>query len=129
MSTTTTDDFAELDALANAILADSFEQKWRREHPYTADLLQILLPLGSRGLPRTRVITEVALIRRKHDLPIPASFDETVQSVFNQHCVNSLVFRKRNIPSDGLFSSRRDGREAIWSVIPEVAQAWLLARQ
>ena len=63
--------------------------------------------------------------RRTKSLPIPDSFDETVQSAFNQHCIQSSVFKKRNVPADGLFSSRRAGNSTNWIVHHEPAAQWL----
>jgi hypothetical protein len=105
------------------------ERDWRRGNPYVLHLIEVLLrDSGSDGLPRRKAIEAVERVRRAKGLPMPSRFDETAQSAFNQHCVRSNVFRRRNAPDDGLFLSRRVGNTAIWVVDRECAARWL-ARQ
>jgi hypothetical protein len=112
-------------------LQRSATQRWntRHDNPYVATLIEILFPYGERGMPRRHAIDSVEGCRRDKGLCIPKSFDEVVQSAFNQHCVTSAVFRRRNCPADGLFSSRRDGSNAIWVMHADRADAWLRAHK
>src|SRR6266513_1385127 len=59
---------------------------------------------------------------------VPDTFEQTVQSVFNQHCVQSSVFKQRRVAANGLFSSRHEGTSAIGAVYRERAKAWVIAK-
>lgn len=117
-----------LDELWEEVLAASRQQQWRRDNPYVADLVEVMWPHGDTGLSRRKIIDTLERSRREKGLPVPDRFEETVQSAFNQHCMQSTVFRKRKVPTEGLFSSRRDGASAIWAVYRERAKAWLIAK-
>lgn len=117
-----------LDDLLERALAASRERQWRRENPYVVDLVEVLWPHGPGGLSRRKVIESMKVKRHVKGLPVPDSFEETVQSAFNQHCIDSAVFRKRGVPTDGLFSSRRSGNSTSWLVHRDRAAAWLIAR-
>ena len=117
-----------LEDLYQEALAASHEKQWRRENSYVADLIEILWPNGKDGVSRRKAIDSMELLRRAKNLPIPDSFEQTVQSAFNQHCIQSAVFRKRNVPADGLFSSRRTGNSTRWIVHHDQATAWLIAK-
>lgn len=99
----------------------------RATDTYVADLIEVLRP-HARGLPRQNILSELEESRKRRDLPIPTKFEQAVQSVFNQHCVESEVFRDRNLPEDGFFHSAREGNIAIWSVDVQRADAWLCTR-
>ena len=117
-----------LEDLYQEALAASREKEWRRENSYVADLVEILWPHGALGLSRRMVIQSMQRLRRAKRLPIPDAFEQTVQSAFNQHCIESAVFRRRNVPADGLFSSRRSGNSTSWIVHRDRATAWLIAK-
>src|SRR5712692_2246831 len=104
------------------------QRQWRRDNPYVADLIEIMWPHGDIGLSRRNIIDALERSRCDKGLPVPDTFEQTVQSAFNQHCMQSAVFKKRGVPTDGLFSSRRDGTSAIWAVYRERAKAWLIAQ-
>jgi hypothetical protein len=106
------------DGLEREVLAPLRErQRRRRNHPYVSDLIEILLPYGDSGLPRIKVIERMERHRRQNGLSIPEMFEETVQSAFNPHNTSSRGFKGRNVPGEGLFSSIRDGNQAIWMCI------------
>lgn len=128
MNDTKSESIDSLEGLLREALAASQERQWRRDNPYVADLIELLLPYGQRGMPRAKAIDQLETTRRKKGLPVPKTFEQTVQSAFNQHCINSEVFLKRKVFSDGVFSSRRDGNEALWIAHPRMAHAWLVAR-
>jgi hypothetical protein len=117
-----------LEDLYQEALAASRVKRWRRENSYVADLVETLWPHGALGLSRRMAIQSMERSRRAKRLPIPDSFEQTLQSAFNQHCVESAVFSKRNAPADGLFSSRRNGNTTSWIVRRDRATAWLIAR-
>jgi hypothetical protein len=117
-----------LEDLYQEALAISREKQWRKDNSYVADLIEILWPLAATGLSRRKAIGAMEQLRRKKQLPIPETFEQTVQSAFNQHCIQSAVFQERNVPSDGLFTSRRLGNSTTWAVHRDRAAAWLAAR-
>jgi hypothetical protein len=118
-----------LEDLLQEAFAALQKRRTRRDNPYVVDLIGVLRPHGEYGLSRRRVIDTLERVRRAKGLPVPPTFDEVVQSAFNQHCVDSVVFKVRRVPADGLFSSRRDGPNATWIVHVGRADAWLLARK
>jgi len=94
------------------------------DETYVRDLIAILRP-HSTGLSRHLVLSHIERLRKSKGLSIPSTFGETVQSSFNQHCIQSEVFRRRNAPQDGFFHSIRFGNTAIWSVDAQRADMWL----
>lgn len=100
-------------------------RKQKADNPVILDLIEALLPGGADGLPRPRVIESVERSRRAKGLPIPKKFEESVQSTFNQHCLESEVYKKRASQRDGIFHSRRVGRYAYWFVDEVLATAWV----
>ena len=85
----------------------------RRKHPYVMDLVRLLLP-HKDGMQRQRVLKELQNQREKDHLPIPDKFEEAVQSAYNQHCVDSSVFQKRDkLASEALFHTPGRG---IWAL-------------
>jgi len=117
-----------LEDLYQEALAQSRERQWRRDNPYVADLIEALWQSGKDGISRRTVIRSMERARRAKGLPIPDSFEETVQSAFNQHCVESAVFKKRDVAADGLFSRKRAGNTSNWIVHREPAARWLAAK-
>jgi hypothetical protein len=100
----------------------------RRNHPYVGDLIRTLWPYEN-GLRRPMVMHELERQRRKAGLPIPASFEEAVQSSYNQYSIDSVVFRKRNRPdSEALFYSPDGKGSGKWAVHRERASLWLKAQ-
>jgi hypothetical protein len=122
-----TDD--SLDDLFREVLVELRKRQWRRDNPYVLDLIETLWSSGSQGMLRASVISSLERARRAKGLPIPDTFEQTVQSAFNQHCIGSAVFRKRNAPSDGLFSSMRVGNAAHWIIERGPAAGWLACRK
>jgi len=104
----------ELDFDIDELLADieRYEQlkKVRKEPSYIADLIRLLLPRPN-GLSRQMVLHDLERNRRKQGLPTPPKFEEAVQSSYNQHSIDSAVFRKRNLPdSEAIFLFARRER-------------------
>jgi hypothetical protein len=117
-----------LEELLEEVLADSARRRWRQENPYVGDLIEILRPHRA-GLSRRATIKAMEELRKSKGLPIPAKFDETVQSAFNQHCIQSHVFVKRKAPaSEGLFLSPQGKGTGVWAVNIERAVNWLGAQ-
>lgn len=94
---------------------------------YVTDLIEILAP-HVNGLSRRLVLTSLRRSRERKGLPIPDTFEETVQSVFNQHCIQSEVFRNRSADDNGFFCSVHDGNTAVWVVDTRRADAWWRTR-
>ena len=101
-----------------------------RQHPYVIDLIEVLKP-RPHGLARKLVLHTLEKNRQRDGLPIPPKFEEAVQeeavqSVYNRHCIDSLVFKKRKAHlSEGLFYSPCGKGSGAWAVHPERAAAWL----
>jgi hypothetical protein len=67
--------------------------------------------------------------RKKDGLPIPQSFEEAVQSSYNQYSIDSAVFKKRNLPdSEAIFYAPGGKGSGRWAVNNERASAWMKAR-
>lgn len=94
---------------------------------YVTELIELLRPHSS-GLSRHLVLSQLRKSRKSQGLSIPDTFEETVQSSFNQHCIQSEVFRSRNAPEDGFFCSKHYDNTATWVVDADLADAWLRTR-
>jgi hypothetical protein len=100
----------------------------RQKHPYVGDLIALLLPYPA-GLRRSLVIYELEKQRKQDGLPIPASFEGSVQSSYNHYSEDSEIFRKRDAPSgERLFYSPEGKGSGRWAVHPERALEWLKSR-
>jgi len=100
----------------------------KQENPYVRDLIEALLPYP-RGQHRSWIIEAIEKKRKAQGIPIPVKFPETVQSVYNQHCTDSSVFRKRRAPeTDGLFYAAGSKGSGYWALHPDKAKAWLAAK-
>ncbi|MGO8866164.1 MAG: hypothetical protein ACLQME_06640 [Alphaproteobacteria bacterium] len=84
--------FREIDAIIAA-------KKFRQENPYVLYLIRVLFP-HSDGLRRPIVLHMIRRSRKNAGLEIPKSFDDVVQSVLEQHCADSQVFKKRGVPAE-----------------------------
>ena len=101
----------------------------RQKHTYVEDLMDLLLPCRD-GLPRSIVLDRLERQRRNDGLPIPKSFEQAVQSAYNQNCVDSAVFKKRGLPSSAApFFSPEGSGSGVWAVDPERAERWLRKRR
>lgn len=82
------------------------------------------------GLSRQMVLHDLERQRKKDGLPIPESFEEAVQSSYNQHSIDSVVFRKRNLPdTEAIFYAPGGKGSGRWALNTERAIAWLKSRQ
>lgn len=87
----------------------------RRQHPYVVDIVSVLLP-HEDGVSRQKVLEELENQRKRDGLPIPPKFEQAVQSSYNQHCVDSAGFQRRNRPSsEALFHTPTRGT---WALVP-----------
>ena len=117
-----------LDQLVRDVQARIAKKELRLEHPYVKDLIEVLKPYP-RGLSRQMVLHTLEKNRLRAGLPIPEAFVQSVQSSYNQHCVDSLVFKKRNAPmSEALFYSPHGKGSGTWAVHIDRAAAWLRSR-
>ena len=95
------------------------------KYPYVRDLIEVLRP-HPRGLSRRLVLHTLERKRKEAGLSIPEKFEQSVQSAYNKHSVDSSVFKKRKAPEwQGLFYSPQGKRSGIWAVYPDRANAWL----
>ena len=107
------------------------DEKWKlaklkEEHPYVADLIGLLLPYRNNGMRRSMVLRMLEKERKNAGLPIPPTFEQSVQSAYNGHCFDSLTFRRPE--SEALFYSPEGKGSGKWAVNAERAQAWLEKR-
>ena len=101
----------------------------RREHTYVEDLIRLLLPC-SDGMRRSNILNRLEVQRRNDGLPIPRRFEQAVQSSFNQNCVDSAVFKKKNLPeSEAPFFCPEGAGSGIWAVDPERVEKRLRKRR
>jgi hypothetical protein len=129
-----TDDRAEL--TLDDLLAVTPEQmkawiaarRLKLENPWVLDLVKVLYP-HPRGLSRSIVLHTVIRARTARRHEVPRAVEETIQSAFQQHCVDSQVFKRRHAPSeDGIFHWPHGTRAGIWACYQEKARAWLIRR-
>lgn len=117
-----------LERVLREFQAKEAAKELRRQHPYLIDLIEVLQPY-SHGLSRQIVLHTLEKRRQLDGLQIPPKFEEAVQSVYNRHCVDSLVFTKRKAPlSEGLFHSPGGKGSGTWAVHSERAAAWLTTK-
>lgn len=88
---------------------------------YRDDILAALRRLGGKA-HRMRVIEEVRKIRRERGATTPRSFEQTVQQIFETHCVDSGIFCKK--PNLGLFQWPHGKGDGTWSIVAAVADRY-----
>lgn len=103
-------------------------RRLRQRNPWAADLIRQLLPYP-QGRHRRLVISALEAERTSKGLPVPKQFEATVQSAYNQHCLDSAVFQKsgRSL-SEGLFYSPHGKGSGYWAVDRVKVPAWLRSR-
>ena len=57
--------------------------KLKEEHPYVADLIGLLLPYRNNGMRRSMILHTLEKERKNAGLPIPPTFEQSVQSAYN----------------------------------------------
>jgi hypothetical protein len=99
---------------------------WRQlRHPYIFDLIKVLAP--RQKLKRTIALDWIYKSRTELGLPIPRTFNNTVQSSFQYYCSEASAFMKRNGPSSEALFYFADGKgEGVWAVNLENARAWVV---
>lgn len=101
----------------------------QRGHSVVEDLKSILWTYGERGLHRSEMLKRLKRVRREEGLPIPDSFEEAVQSAYNQHCVGYAAFEKKGLPpSKAPFYSPGGKRSGIWAINPRY-EGWLMGKE
>lgn len=127
------------DAWLEELFGNDFE-KWLKEYtnkkavrelqsqqPYLLDLIQILSKFAN-GASRSYVLDKMQKQRLDGGLPVPKRFDEAVQSCYNQHCIDSAVFRSRKVPdNEALFTSPGGKGSGRWALRRSNAAQWLKA--
>jgi len=103
-------------------------KKLRSENPQVRDLIEVLRAYPN-GLGRTWAIDEIEKRRKAKGLTIPLSFENSIQSAYNQHSVDSAEWRKRGSKAEtGLFFSPGGKGSGKWAVNQDRAAAWLRSR-
>jgi hypothetical protein len=103
-------------------------ERLREEARYVADLIDVLRPRAA-GLRRWAVMQAIRRNRVKAGVPIPDRFEDGVESAFQQHCVDSDVYKKGSVPAKApLFRWPLGKAGGIWAVDAERADSWLRDR-
>jgi hypothetical protein len=90
----------------------------KMEHPYVFDLIKVLAPYPN-GLRRMIALDWLRSTRLRLGLPIPPTFDETVQASLQYYCRDSTVFKNRNAPSqEAIFCWPKGKRAGVWVTCP-----------
>ena len=97
----------------------------RLKHPYVFDLIRVLAPYPN-GIKRSIALDWLERNRRNAGLPVPPTFDSTVQAALQYYCRDSDVFKERDAPADeALFCWPKGKGKGVWAVLRENAAAWL----
>lgn len=130
-----TEQFEDLEAQLDELFRELDEiaalAKLRKEHTYVEDMIKLLLPRRN-GMRRLHVIDDLEKQRQELGLPIPKKFEQTVQSAYNQNCIDSAVFQRRLRQHPDLvapFHSPGGKGSGKWAVNPELARDWLKRRK
>jgi len=100
----------------------------RLKHPYVFDLIRVVAP--HRAVKRTIALDIMWRTRIDLGLPIPPSFNETVQASLQYYCADSDVFKARQAPpGDGVFSWPKGKRAGVWAVNRDYARAWVITNR
>jgi hypothetical protein len=95
------------------------------KHPYVFDLIKVLAPYPR--VKRSFALDRLHANRKALGLPIPSTFDESVQAALNYYCQDSDVFKKRNPdPSEALFSWPLGKGKGVWAVNLVNAKEWVV---
>lgn len=117
--------YADWDNILREVEAERQAKKLRRSNPYVLDLIRVLRPSRS-GMSRGLVLHFVHKNRQRLGLPIPRTFDDTVQQSCERFCINSDVFKKRGAPEfEALFCWPRGKGSGHWAIRAANADAWL----
>lgn len=106
-------------------LSAAFELKLiRLQHPYVLDLIRVLS--RSPQMSRPIALDYMHRYRKGEGLPIPRTFDSSVQASLQYYCEDSDEFQKRGAPpSEALFRWPRGKGQGVWALNRENAKAWL----
>jgi hypothetical protein len=100
----------------------------RLKHPYVFDLIKVLAP--HRKVKRSIALDAMWRTRKNAGLPIPPSFDNSVQAALQYYCAESQVFKKRGAQAAEALFRWPDGPGAgVWAVVRETAQPWIVANR
>ncbi len=104
----------------------AFEAKLlQMEHPYVFDLIRVLAR-SRQGMKRSVALDVMRSDRARAGLPIPTSFDNTVQASMQYYCRDSDIFRNRNAPAeDALFDWPKGKGAGFWALVRENAGPWI----
>jgi len=100
----------------------------RLKHPYVFDLIRVLAPYPK--LKRTIALDAMWRTRKDAGLPIPKSFDNSVQAALQYYCEESQVFKRRGgEPGEALFRWPDGPGAGVWALVRETARPWVLANR
>jgi hypothetical protein len=97
----------------------------RLKNPYVLDVVRGLAP-HPRGLRSMILLDRLRSTRMSMGLPIPRTFDASVQAAVNYHCRDSDVFKDRDAPdSEALFCWPQGKGKGIWAIIADNTRLWV----
>jgi hypothetical protein len=100
----------------------------RLKHPYVFDLIKVLAPYPK--LRRTIALDAIWRTRKDAGLPIPRTFDSSVQAALQYYCEESKVFKARGgLPAEALFRWPDGPGAGVWAVVRETARPWVQANR
>ena len=100
-------------------------EKLRAEALYVTDLIEVLRT-RTAGLRRWAIMQAIRRKRIKAGVPIPDGFEDGVESAFQQHCVDSDVYKRGSMPPrPALFHWPLGKDGGIWALRADRADAWL----
>ena len=79
---------------------------------YKFRMIQII-PKYPQSIHRSKVFKKISTELLEKGIEIPANLDETIQSVYNQHCEGYSAFRKMPPGTKALFKSKKQERRAL----------------
>jgi hypothetical protein len=116
------------DDVLRQVQADWDNRVLRLKHPYVFDLIKVLAPYPQ--VSRRFALDTMWRTRKDAGLPIPRTFDNSVQASFQYYCRDSDEFKKRNAPEgDALFCWPKGKGAGVWALLAENARLWVRANR
>jgi hypothetical protein len=119
-------DDSELARLTRAYI-EATKRLTKSEHPYVADLIDVLRRHPKGRLRRT-VIELPWRQREPLGLQMPRTFIETVQNAYNRHADGYAGFLDNREPREKPLFFSGGKNSGFWAVDEKAATAWLVAK-
>jgi hypothetical protein len=120
-------DELDIDELLKWFDEQEKSKKLRLENPLVLDIIRALMPYPRRRRPD--VIDAVFYARNDRGNRIPPTFENSVQTAFNQHNRDSSVWQKTADARKAIFYCPGGSGSGWWAVDKERAREWLRAQK